>query len=146
MTTPQPWNARDYAQHSSAQLQWDEELIPTLGLQGHESLLDLGCRDGRITALIAARLDRGSALGIDLSADMNQLANAQFPPATYANLSFLQMDVSRIELEQRFDIAFSNAALHWVADHRAVLRGVRACLHSESRVLFQMGGVEAHAC
>lgn len=140
MTTLQQWNARDYAQHSSAQLQWAEELIPKLGLQGHESLLDLGCGDGKITALIAARLDRGRVLGIDLSADMIQLANTQFPPATYPNLSFAQMDVSRIELDQRFDIAFSNAALHWVADHRAVLRGVRNCLRPGGRLLFQMGG------
>lgn len=140
MTTPQQWNARDYAQHSSAQLQWASELIPKLGLQGHESLLDLGCGEGRITALIAARIPQGRVLGIDLSPEMIALASIQFPPSTHPNLSFLQMDISRIALEQHFDLAFSNAALHWVADHGAVLRGVRSCLHSGGRVLFQMGG------
>lgn len=140
MTLPQQWNARDYAQHSSAQLQWAEELLPKLGLQGDESLLDLGCGEGKITALIAARIPRGKVLGIDLSAEMITLAGAQFPPASHANLSFLQMDVSRIALDRRFDLAFSNAALHWVANHLAVLRGVRTCLRPGGRILFQMGG------
>ncbi len=140
MTTSQQWNARDYAQHSSAQLRWAEELIPKLGLRGHESLLDLGCGEGKITALIADRLPQGRVLGLDLSPEMIALAAAQFPPSTHPNLAFLQMDVSRIALGQVFDIAFSNAALHWVADHLAVLRGVRACLRPEGRILFQMGG------
>lgn len=140
MTDCQQWNARDYAQHSSAQLQWAEELIPKLGLQGHESVLDLGCGDGRITALIAAQLPRGSALGIDLSPEMIHLASTQFPPSAHPNLSFAQMDVRRIALDRYFDLAFSNAALHWVADHGAVLRGVRACLWPRGRILFQMGG------
>ncbi|MCC7264579.1 MAG: methyltransferase domain-containing protein [Candidatus Latescibacteria bacterium] len=140
MTLPQQWNARDYAQHCSAQLQWAEELLPKLGLQGDESLLDLGCGEGKITALIAARVPRGRVLGIDLSAEMIALASAQFPPADHANLSFLQMDVGHIDLDQHFDLAFSNAALHWVPDHLAVLRGVRAHLRPGGRILFQMGG------
>lgn len=140
MTGPQQWNARDYAQHSSAQLQWAEELLPKLGLRGDESVLDLGCGEGKVTALIAARLPHGRVLGIDLSAEMIQLASAQFPSTAHANLSFVQMDAARIDLDHHFDLAFSNAALHWVPDHQAVLRGVRACLRPGGRILFQMGG------
>jgi len=79
-------------------------------------------------------------LGIDLSEDMVRLASEQFPSAKYPNLSFLRMDATAIRLSERFDIAFSNAALHWVENHIAVLRGVHACLKSGGKILFQMGG------
>ena len=39
-----------------------------------------------------------------------------------------------------FDIVFSNAALHWVDDHRAFLRGVAACLRSGGRLVVSCGG------
>jgi len=39
-----------------------------------------------------------------------------------------------------FDIVFSNAALHWVDDHRAFLRGAAACLRSGGRLVVSCGG------
>jgi trans-aconitate 2-methyltransferase len=154
------WNARDYAAHSAAQLQWACELIDRLRLRGDEAVLDIGCGDGRATALIAERLPEGSVLGVDNSASMISLATEQFPPAAepsgpaaepsgpagsavplaHPNLRFRLMDAARLELPRSFDVAFSNAALHWVGDHEAMLRGVRACLRPGGRLLFQMGG------
>jgi trans-aconitate 2-methyltransferase len=147
------WDARDYAAHSCAQLGWARELIDKLRLRGDEDVLDIGCGDGRATALIAERLPEGSVLGIDNSASMIALAEEQFPPPPSAspagpsasrsacsNMRFRQMDAVRLELPRSFDVAFSNAALHWVEDHEAMLRGVHACLRPGGRLLFQMGG------
>lgn len=136
----QKWCAADYARNSSAQLKWAEELIAKLALVGDERLVDIGCGDGKITAHLAGRLSRGAVVGIDASPDMIALAAASFPAAQYPNLDFRCMDATALTLPQDSDIAFSNAALHWVADHQAVLRGVRACLRTGGRLLFQMGG------
>jgi trans-aconitate 2-methyltransferase len=153
MTKTSDWNARDYAAFSTAQQEWARELIDKLRLRGDEVLLDIGCGDGRATALIAERLPEGSILGVDNSASMIALATEQFPPAAapsgpaapaapsaHPNLSFRLMDAARLELPRAFDVAFSNAALHWVRDHEAMLRGVRGCLLPGGRLLFQMGG------
>jgi len=134
------WDARDYVAHSAAQQEWARELIAKLQLRGDEDVLDIGCGDGRATALIAERLPRGSVLGVDKSASMIALATVQFPPAAHSSLTFRQMDATRLELPRAFDVAFSTAALHWVQDHRAMLRGVRSCLRPGGRLLFQMGG------
>lgn len=139
-TTRQQWNAADYAKNSSAQLEWAQELIAKLALNGDEALLDIGCGDGKISALIAQALPAGRVLGIDLSADMIQLARETYAARSHPNLRFLQMDATRIQQAKAFDVAFSTAALHWVADHQAVLNGVRACLKPGGRLLFQMGG------
>ena len=136
----QKWNAEDYAKNSSAQLEWAQELISKLGLQGHESVLDIGCGDGKISAQLALAVRKGAVVGIDLSEEMIRLAAEQFPPDQYPNLSFLCMDAAAIRLPGKVDVAFSNAALHWVKDHVAVLRGVRACLEPGGRILLQMGG------
>lgn len=134
------WDARDYVAHSSAQQEWARELIAKLGLRGDEAVLDIGCGDGRATALIAERLPKGSVLGVDKSASMIALAAEQFPPAAHPHLTFRQMDATHLVLPRAFDMAFSSAALHWVDDHEAMLRGVRGCLRPGGRLLFQMGG------
>ncbi len=136
----QDWNADDYAINSSAQQQWAQELIAKLCLQGGESLLDIGCGDGNITARMAQILSKGKALGIDQSPNMIRLASEHYPPKDYPNLSFMQMDATDIRLTEKFDIAFSNAVLHWIADQPAVLSGVHACLKPGGKILFQMGG------
>ncbi|HZL65322.1 MAG TPA: methyltransferase domain-containing protein [Thermoleophilia bacterium] len=81
------WDARDYAAHSCAQLGWARELIEKLRLRGDEDVLDIGCGDGRATALIAERLPRGSVLGVGNSASMIALAEEQFPPPASSALT-----------------------------------------------------------
>ncbi len=136
----QKWNADDYAANSSAQMLWAQELISKLSLGGNEVVLDVGCGDGKISAQLAQVVKDGEVLGIDLSNDMIRRASKTFPVTSYPNLRFLHMDAMDVRLPPRFDIAFSNATLHWVKDHPAVLRGVRACLKVGGRIMFQMGG------
>jgi trans-aconitate methyltransferase len=131
------WNAEDYVKNSSAQEVWANELISKLTLNGHESLLDIGCGDGRITDKIAQRLPCGTVVGIDSSESMIALASKSF---TRENLSFYTMDATDIHLDNTFDIAFSNATLHWVKDHQAVLSGLKNHLNPKAKILFQMGG------
>ncbi|MGO9123088.1 MAG: class I SAM-dependent methyltransferase [Desulfomonilaceae bacterium] len=137
---PYRWNARDYAKNSSGQFEWAQELIAKLDLQGYESVLDIGCGDGKITYRLAEAVKRGYVLGVDQSEEMIRIAIEQFPPAKYPNLSFLRMNAMDICVSHKFDVAFSNATLHWVKDQVAVLRGVRKCLKSGGKILFQMGG------
>ena len=138
---PQPstrkWNAADYAQQASAQRGWANELIEKLALQGNEALLDIGCGNGAITDELARRLPHGSVTGIDSSEGMIALARKTF---LRSNLCFEVMDATRIRLEQKFDLAFSNATLHWVKDHLAVLTSLHKHLNPQARILLQMGG------
>ena len=131
------WDAKDYAQNSSAQESWANELVDKLALQGGERLLDIGCGDGKITNSIAQKLMNGTVVGIDRSESMIKLANSQFD---LPHLSFYTMNATDISTPVKFDVAFSNAALHWVKDHSAVLRGLKKCLKQNSKILFQMGG------
>ncbi|MCA9731119.1 methyltransferase domain-containing protein [candidate division KSB1 bacterium] len=134
------WDAQDYAKHSSAQWKWAEELIHKLQLNGTEHVLDIGCGDGKISAALAQKLEMGSITGVDASPEMIALAQKEFNIDLWPNLDFKVMDAADIRLDKKYDIAFSNATLHWVADHGAVLAGINACLNPNGKILLQMGG------
>ena len=134
------WDAGHYARHSGSQYAWGLELIAKLNLTGHETVLDVGCGDGKLTAAIAEHLPQGSVIGIDSSKEMVELAGrrqADYPPA---RLKFEHLDVRELAECNRFDRVFSNAVLHWIKDHPPVLVRVAKALKSGGRLLFQMGG------
>jgi trans-aconitate 2-methyltransferase len=134
------WNAEDYKDNSPNQKKWALELLAKAHLTGSESIMDIGCGDGEITASIADKAKQGRVIGIDSSSDMIALAQQRFPSTTYPNLSFIVKDAREIDFNSEFDLIFSNACLHWVTDHFPVLTRIRKSLTPSGQILFQMGG------
>lgn len=134
------WDADDYTVHSTAQKEWAEELIQKLHLMGNESVLDVGCGDGKITAAIAALVPDGCVLGIDSSENMISSASRHLQKDQIPNLSFQVLDVNHLDHVDKYHIVFSNAALHWCVDHQNLLNRIRASLKPGGRMLLQMGG------
>ena len=73
------WNPTAYAHESSLQKELAEKQLARLTLIGNEHILDVGCGDGKITAEIAARVPRGSVVGVDPSSDMIAFATKTSP-------------------------------------------------------------------
>jgi len=134
------WNAADYEEHSQAQQKWARELIDKLLLKGTEDVLDLGCGGGKVTAEISCSVENGSVIGVDNSTSMIELAVERHPSSQYSNLSFKVMDASNLSFEECFDVVFSNAALHWVRNHKPVIDGIFRSLRPGGKILLQMGG------
>jgi trans-aconitate 2-methyltransferase len=132
------WDASDYAKNSTAQATWARELIAKLNLQGEESILDVGCGDGKITAELAQSVPQGHVLGIDGSHNMIDYAQTQY--STLPNLQFVQMDARQIVVDRPCDLVFSNAALHWVDDQPAFLKGAYQALKPSGQLVFSCGG------
>lgn len=128
------WKASDYASNSKGQAVWANELIEKMELKGDESILDIGCGDGKITDVLSRRTC-GEVVGIDFSSEMIAYAKDAFSKPT-----FRQMDAQALSFHDRFDVVFSNAALHWVKDHKAVLLGIYKALKPNGRAILQMGG------
>lgn len=132
------WDPADYQKSSSAQYNWAMALIAGLKLVGEESILDMGCGDGRVTAHLAGLVPDGSVLGIDLSAEMIRFAAEKY--ADRPNLSFQVGDASDLHFTEQFDLVVSFACLHWIADHVPVLKGVQGSLVPGGHFLMQCGG------
>jgi trans-aconitate 2-methyltransferase len=134
------WNAADYAANSVVQQTWARELIARLKLRDDEHILDVGCGDGKVTAEIARAVSRGGVTGVDASAEMIAFAQKAFPAKKHPNLEFHVMDARKIKSTRRFGIVFSNAALHWVDDHDAILHGTASVLKRGGRLVISCGG------
>lgn len=134
------WNPADYAANSAVQQSWAWELIARLKLRGDEHILDVGCGVGKITAELASAVPRGLVVGMDASAEMIGFARRKFSAAEIPNLKFQIADAREINFKNEFDVVFSNAALHWVDDHEAILRGAASVLKAGGRLAIYCGG------
>jgi SAM-dependent methyltransferase len=96
-----------------------------------ERILDVGCGEGSLTAQIAGAGAR--VVGIDTSEEMVAAAKAR-------GLDARLIDAEQLPFDGEFDAVFSNAALHWVRDHDAMLEGVHRALKSGGRFVAEFGG------
>ena len=130
------FDGKEYEKAATHQREWGQKLIGDLALQGDECVLDLGCGDGGLTARIADSLPRGKVVGIDASRGMIEAAL----PKRRENLTFRLMDIDDLDHLDCYDIIFSNAALHWVKDHRRLLHSVRRALRTGGRLRLNFAG------
>jgi trans-aconitate 2-methyltransferase len=79
-------------------------------------VVDLGCGTGELTKALHLRLGASETVGIDSSTSMLERASA----FAGAGLRFEEGDIATWE-PGPFDVVFSNAALHWLPDHRRLL-------------------------
>ena len=140
MTTPndaartsgsQTWNPREYSAHGRFVTDLGANILEWLDPKPGEEILDVGCGDGVLTAQIA---ERGAhVLGIDASPEMIDAARNR-------GVAAQGIDATQMNFQRRFDGVFSNAALHWIHDQPALLRGVAQALKPRGRFVAEMGG------
>jgi trans-aconitate 2-methyltransferase len=130
------FDGKKYEAASAHQKEWGSKLIDELKFRGTERVLDLGCGDGTLTAHIADLLPNGDVIGIDASQGMINTARLK----ERTNLHFILMDIDDLEFIEQFDVIFSNATLHWIRDHKQLLRNVRSALRKDGRLRFNFAG------
>ncbi len=114
------WSGSDYARNSSVQLSHAERLLNGIYLEGNEKILDIGCGDGKITALIAKRVLQGYVIGIDPSTSM--LFKTEEHQSS--NLSFFQNSAESFLFHEKFDHIFAIHVMHWIEDQRKALKNI----------------------
>lgn len=82
-----------------------------------QTLLDLGCGAGNVSALLAARWPEVRLIGVDGDAAMLARAQKEGP----AQAEWIQADIATWSPSHPVDLLFSNAALHWLPNHDALL-------------------------
>lgn len=126
------FDGEKYAKASKHQKEWGTRIISELRFRGDETILDLGCGDGALTAQLAEQVPDGLVIGIDASKSMIETAQNFAKP----NLSFRIMDITQLVFSETFDLIFSNAALHWIHDHERLLARLWDILKPGGRIRF----------
>ena len=124
------WNAEEYRNHFAFVSKLAADLVDVLNPQPKERILDIGCGDGSLTEIIAAR--GAQVQCIDLSADMARIAQKRGIPTTV-------MDAHTLNQHDCYDAIFSNAALHWMNPNEVLPRVYRA-LKPNGRFVAEQGG------
>lgn len=78
------------------------------------SVADLGCGPGNSTSVLRSVFPNARLIGIDNSANMIEKARN-----TYPDIEFRLRDIQN--LNEKYDLIFSNACLQWISDHNTLL-------------------------
>jgi len=107
------WNPEQYNKYSSQRNRPALELIARIPQQDYASIIDLGCGDGVITEILQHKYQPKNIVGLDSSNNMLNQARKNNAQITWqlANIATLEHD---------YDLVFSNAALQWLDNHKAL--------------------------
>ncbi|GAB4183925.1 MAG: class I SAM-dependent methyltransferase [Thalassobaculales bacterium] len=127
----QHWDPERYARNAGFVPVLGQPVVELLAPQAGERVLDLGCGDGVLTERLVAA--GATVTAVDASPQQIAAARAR-------GLDARVMDGQHLAFEGEFDAVFSNAALHWMPDHAAVLAGVHRALKPGGRFACECGG------
>ena len=134
------WNAATYHRVSAPQFAWGQAVLDRLPLRGDETVLDVGCGTGRLTALVLGRLPHGRAVGVDLSANMLATARRELSPDHRDRAAFVRASADVLPFAGSADAIFSTATFHWVLDHPRLFASLFRALRPGGRLVAQCGG------
>jgi trans-aconitate 2-methyltransferase len=132
------WDPSQYRRFEAERDQPFHDLLSLVEPSPGGSVADLGCGDGRLTALAHRTLGAAATLGIDSSAAMLAAAPAG------DGLTFDLGDIGGWSASASYDVVLSNAALQWVPDHAAVLGRWRAALRPGGQLAVQVPANSDH--
>jgi trans-aconitate 2-methyltransferase len=110
------WDPRQYLRWSDHRVRPAVDLVQRVPVERPARVVDLGCGTGNVTALLRRRWPEARVTGVDASAAM--LARAR---ASDTGVDWHQAEIGAWSPPVPVDVLFSNAALHWLDDHAALL-------------------------
>jgi trans-aconitate 2-methyltransferase len=131
------WDVDQYERFKEERAQPFRDLVALIDPRPNMRIVDLGCGTGELTRELHEQLSASETLGIDSSESM--LAKAS-PSDT---LHFQLGDIGSFT-DDRFDLIFSNAALHWLPDHKHLFARLVSLLAPNGQLAVQMPANHDH--
>lgn len=127
------WNPRAYARFHDLRLRPAMDLLNAVDQIGPGDVIDLGCGTGQMGAALARLAMGRDVIGVDESPAMLEKAHAA---KGYTSLQ--QADIRDWLPRRAPGLIYSNAALHWLGDHRRLMPGLAAMLRKGGTLAVQM--------
>ena len=131
--TTSDWNPEAYARFRGLRLRPALDLLAQVGALPEGAVVDLGCGNGAVGPALADRFRDRRRIGVDASPAM--LARAA-ETASYTALA--EADIATWVPDAPPALIFSNAALHWLPDHVALMPRLAAMLAPGGWLAVQM--------
>lgn len=127
------WDPTQYLKFANERLQPALDLLGRIPALAPETVVDLGCGAGTLAPMLTARWPLAKLTGVDGSPEMLAKARADHPSAT-----FLQGDIATWSPAEPVDVLYTNAALHWLDGHDALIPRLLACVKPGGWLAIQM--------
>jgi trans-aconitate 2-methyltransferase len=135
------WSPEHYERFKTERRQPFDDLLALVEKRPRMRVADLGCGTGELTRDLHEHLGAEETIGIDNSETM-LLKAGHFGDTM---LRFEQGDIEAFVTDRPFDLIFSNAALHWVADHERLFTRLTNLLSTRGQLAVQMPDNDAHS-
>lgn len=134
------WNPEQYARFRQERAQPFFDLMALVQPRSGMRIVDLGCGPGELTKELHVHLNARETVGIDNSPAMLEKA------AAFAGdgLRFEEGDIATFTGDAPCDLIFSNAALHWIPDHPALLTRLTVALDDGGQLAVQVPDNDDH--
>ncbi|MCI8379428.1 MAG: methyltransferase domain-containing protein [Lachnospiraceae bacterium] len=126
------WNSTLYNKKHDFVAEYGKGLLEFIPKNDEQSILDLGCGTGTLTAQLADLC--GRIVGVDASQSMIEKAKEEF-----GNIEFKVCDALSLPFEKEFDVVFSNAVFHWISSHDALLKNIYKVLKQRGLLVCEFG-------
>jgi trans-aconitate 2-methyltransferase len=118
--TGMTWDPDSYLAFADLRSRPGLELLARINHPNPETIVDLGCGPGHLTAVVARRWPEARVIGIDDSAEMLGRAESQFPAHQWPTITWQHEDIANWAPHYPVSVLYSNATLHWLGNHRAL--------------------------
>lgn len=127
-----PWNPDKYQQFKNQRSAPFYDLLELVDVHPNLKVVDLGCGTGELTRHLADSLPDSEVLGLDSSPQMLEHTKEFARPG----LQFKRGDLAN--LDGKWDLIISNAALHWSKDHGELIPHLFRCLNPGGQLAVQV--------
>jgi trans-aconitate 2-methyltransferase len=129
------WSPEQYLRFADERSRPFHDLVSMVDHPAPSLVVDLGCGPGGLTASLLQRWPDAQVIGVDRSVEMIARARAR---TVAGRLLFEQADIAAWQSPRPVDVMVSNACLHWLPDHEAVLGHLQAQLAPGGVLAFQV--------
>jgi trans-aconitate 2-methyltransferase len=133
-TKKDSWDPEQYERFRDERSKPFFDLMELVRARPQMRVVDLGCGTGDLTFLLHKQLQASETLGLDSSEAM--LAKAR--TLSGDGLRFDKQSIDDFEADHYYDLVFSNAALHWISNHKELLTRLTRALNEGGQIALQV--------
>jgi Trans-aconitate methyltransferase len=134
------WSPEQYSRFAAERKQPFTDLLSLVEHRLSMRVVDLGCGTGELTRELHETLGADETVGIDDSETM-LLKAGHFGGEM---LHFEKGSIEAFVTDRPYDLIFSNAALHWIANHEQLLVRLTNFLSARGQIAIQMPANDDH--
>jgi len=143
--TSEDWDARFYHRvMAPQQVALATQLCSYIPEDIEGVIIDGGCGSGLVDIALLERYPHATVCAVDLSASMLAIAECEIEARYPGRASYHRADLQSFRLPDTADCFFSNAAMHWVLDHRVMFKNIYDTLKPGGVLACQMAFCGPH--